>query len=200
MNWMENIRDWCISRQLWWGHRVPVWYCTKPDCDGMIVALEDPAPGTACPKCGCTELHQDDDVLDTWFSSALWPFSTLGWPQQTDALKTFYPTTIMETGFDILFFWVARMMMMGIHFMGDVPFYTVYLHAMVRDQHGEDVETKGNVLIPWKLSRKLGLMPCVTPWLPWRPRGVTLSYRLIASWVSRVCKQAVECSGLFHEP
>jgi valyl-tRNA synthetase len=157
MNWMENIRDWCISRQLWWGHRVPVWYCTKPDCDGMIVALEDPAPGTACPKCGCTELHQDDDVLDTWFSSALWPFSTLGWPQQTDALKTFYPTTIMETGFDILFFWVARMMMMGIHFMGDVPFYTVYLHAMVRDQHGLKMsKTKGNVIDPLEIVEEVG--------------------------------------------
>lgn len=157
MNWMENIRDWCISRQLWWGHRVPVWYCTAGDCDGMIVALEDPAHDARCPKCGATGLRQDEDVLDTWFSSGLWPFSTLGWPEDTAALRTFYPTTVMETGFDILFFWVARMMMMGLHFMGDVPFRTVYLHAMVRDEHGLKMsKTKGNVIDPLEIVDDVG--------------------------------------------
>jgi valyl-tRNA synthetase len=108
-NWMENIRDWCISRQLWWGHRIPVWYCL--DCGEVIVAREDP---TECPKCGSNILHQDEDVLDTWFSSGLWPFSTLGWPQDTPDYRYFYPTSVMETGADILFFWVARMMMFGL--------------------------------------------------------------------------------------
>jgi valyl-tRNA synthetase len=157
MNWMENIRDWCISRQLWWGHQVPVWYCGTAGCEGMVVSVEDPGPQTACPVCGSLNLHQDEDVLDTWFSSALWPFSTLGWPDDTKALKTFYPTSVMETGFDILFFWVARMMMMGLHFMGDVPFKTVYLHAMVRDEHGSKMsKTKGNVIDPLELVDEVG--------------------------------------------
>jgi len=157
MNWMENIRDWCISRQLWWGHQIPVWYCREPGCDGMYVGVEDPGPDTVCPKCGGHALVQDEDVLDTWFSSGLWPFSTLGWPEQTDALKTFYPTTVMETGFDIIFFWVARMMMMGVHFMGDVPFKTVYLHAMVRDEHGLKMsKTKGNVIDPLEVVDEVG--------------------------------------------
>ena len=157
MNWMENIRDWCISRQLWWGHQIPVWYCRKPGCDGMYVGVEDPGPDTVCPKCGGHALVQDEDVLDTWFSSGLWPFSTLGWPEQTDAIKTFYPTTVMETGFDIIFFWVARMMMMGVHFMGDVPFKTVYLHAMVRDEHGLKMsKTKGNVIDPLEVVDEVG--------------------------------------------
>ncbi len=157
MNWMENIRDWCISRQLWWGHQIPVWYCTAKGCDGMHVDVEAPAPGTPCPKCGGTSWRQDPDVLDTWFSSGLWPFSTLGWPDDTKALKTFYPTTVMETGFDIIFFWVARMMMMGLHFMGDVPFRTVYLHAMVRDEKGLKMsKTKGNVIDPLEVVDEVG--------------------------------------------
>jgi valyl-tRNA synthetase len=141
--WMHNIRDWCISRQLWWGHQIPAWYCS----DGHVtVARQAPAK---CGQCGKGSLKQDEDVLDTWFSSALWPFSTLGWPEHTQALKTFYPTSILETGFDIIFFWVARMIMMGMYFMGEVPFRKVYLHAMVRDEKGEKMsKTKGNVIDP----------------------------------------------------
>ncbi|MBR58884.1 MAG: valine--tRNA ligase [Myxococcales bacterium] len=143
-NWMENIRDWCISRQLWWGHRIPVWYCR--DCGAEICEMTDP---TTCSSCEGTNLQQDRDVLDTWFSSGLWPFATLGWPEETDDLKTFYPNTVMETGFDIIFFWVARMIMMGHKFMGESPFSDVYLHAMVRDEHGEKMsKTKGNVIDP----------------------------------------------------
>ena len=143
-HWMENIRDWCISRQLWWGHRIPAWTCAG--CGHLTVDRVDP---TACPKCGSERLVQDEDVLDTWFSSALWPFSTLGWPDKTPDLARFYPTTVMETGFDIIFFWVARMIFMGVHFMGEVPFSTVFLHAMVRDKHGQKMsKTKGNVLDP----------------------------------------------------
>jgi valyl-tRNA synthetase len=142
-HWMENIQDWCVSRQLWWGHQIPAWYCT----DGHItVARQDPA---GCATCGKPELRRDPDVLDTWFSSGLWPFGTLGWPDQTPALRTFYPTTLMETGFDILFFWVARMMMLGLHFMGEVPFREVFLHAMVVDDKGEKMsKTRGNVIDP----------------------------------------------------
>jgi valyl-tRNA synthetase len=150
--WMENIRDWCVSRQLWWGHQIPAWMCAA--CDHITVAMDAP---TACEACGSDALSQDPDVLDTWFSSALWPFSTLGWPDQTAALKTFYPTTVMETGFDILFFWVARMMMMGLRFMGDVPFRTVYLHGMVRDEKGQKMsKTKGNVIDPLELTEQFG--------------------------------------------
>ncbi len=143
-HWLENIQPWCISRQLWWGHRIPAWYCD--DCHKETVAVEAP---TACKHCGSHNLHQDEDVLDTWFSSALWPFSTLGWPENTQLLKTFYPTSVLETGYDILFFWVARMMMMGIHFMGDVPFKQVLLHAMVRDERGKKMsKATGNVIDP----------------------------------------------------
>jgi valyl-tRNA synthetase len=149
--WMHNIRDWCVSRQLWWGHRIPAWFC---ECGEVIVARAEP---DSCPKCKSSKLTQDPDVLDTWFSSALWPFSTMGWPDETKLLKTFYPTTLMETGFDIIFFWVARMMMMGLRFMGDVPFKTVYLHAMVRDEHGQKMsKTKGNVIDPLDVSEKSG--------------------------------------------
>ncbi len=147
-NWLENIRDWCISRQLWWGHRIPAWTCAS--CGHLAVLREDPE---ACPSCGSSDLHQDADVLDTWFSSALWPFSTLGWPDETPDLAKFYPTQVMETGFDIIFFWVARMIMMGMHFMdGQVPFETVYLHAMVRDKNNQKMsKTKGNVIDPLHL-------------------------------------------------
>jgi valyl-tRNA synthetase len=144
MHWMTNIQDWCISRQLWWGHQIPAWHCAK--CRAITVSRED---ATKCHACGSTEITQDDDVLDTWFSSGLWPFATLGWPEKTPALETFYPTSIMETGPDILFFWVARMMMMGIHFMGDVPFRKVFLHGIVTDEKGEKMsKVKGNVIDP----------------------------------------------------
>jgi valyl-tRNA synthetase len=151
MAWMRNIHDWCISRQLWWGHQIPAWYCP----DGHVtVARQTPA---ACSTCGKTALRQDEDVLDTWFSSALWPFSTMGWPDRTATLKTFYPTSVMETGHDIIFFWVARMMMMGIHFMGEVPFRTVYLHPMVRDEKGQKMsKTKGNVIDPLVITEQYG--------------------------------------------
>jgi valyl-tRNA synthetase len=151
MAWMRNIHDWCISRQLWWGHQIPAWYCP----DGHVtVARETPK---ACATCGKGELRQDEDVLDTWFSSGLWPFSTMGWPEQTDTLRTFYPTSVMETGHDIIFFWVARMMMMGIHFMGEVPFKDVYLHPMVRDEKGQKMsKTKGNVIDPLVITEQYG--------------------------------------------
>ena len=129
--WMENIRDWCISRQLWWGHRIPVWYCQ--DCGAEICSRSDP---TVCPKCGSKNLRQDEDVLDTWFSSGLWPFSTLGWPDETTDLHYFYPTSVLETGYDILFFWVARMIVMGLSFTGEAPFHTVYLHGLIRNEDG----------------------------------------------------------------
>jgi valyl-tRNA synthetase len=143
-HWLRNIEDWCISRQLWWGHPIPAWYCD--DCDHVTVSRED---ATACGGCGGTALRQDDDVLDTWFSSGLWPFSTLGWPEKTLALDRFYPTQDMETGYDILFFWVARMIMMGLHFMGEVPFTRVLLAGLVTDERGEKMsKVKGNVVDP----------------------------------------------------
>ena len=151
MAWMRNIHDWCISRQLWWGHQIPAWYC---ESGHATVARSAPE---ACGTCGSRALRQDDDVLDTWFSSALWPFSTLGWPDRTEELETFYPTSVMETGHDIIFFWVARMMMMGIHFMGDVPFRTVFLHPMVRDEKGQKMsKTKGNVIDPLVITDQYG--------------------------------------------
>jgi valyl-tRNA synthetase len=149
--WLNNIRDWCISRQLWWGHQIPVWYC---DCGEIISEVDAPKH---CPKCKSSKLRQDPDVLDTWFSSALWPFSTMGWPENTPTLKKFYPTSVLVTGFDIIFFWVARMMMLGLKCMGDVPFREVYLHAMVRDEHGQKMsKTKGNVIDPLELINDYG--------------------------------------------
>ncbi|HEY2902170.1 MAG TPA: valine--tRNA ligase [Polyangia bacterium] len=151
-HWMNNIRDWCISRQLWWGHRIPAWYCGA--CKEMTVARTTP---TACGKCGSADLKQDEDVLDTWFSSWLWPFATLGWPNETRELKTFYPTTMLDTGYDILFFWVARMLMAGLHFMKKVPFRTVYLHTMVTDEKGEKMsKVKGNTIDPLDVIEKHG--------------------------------------------
>ncbi len=155
-NWMENIRDWCISRQLWWGHRIPVWYCDA--CESVAVPpVDDPKRDPEhCAACGGA-LRQDPDVLDTWFSSALWPHSTLGWPDDTEDLRTFYPTTVMETGHDILFFWVARMIMMGIENMGDIPFRTVYLHGLIRDVEGQKMsKTRGNVINPLVMVEEYG--------------------------------------------
>ncbi|GHO74471.1 valine--tRNA ligase [Ktedonobacter sp. SOSP1-85] len=152
MDWLENIHDWCISRQLWWGHRIPVWYCET--CGEMSVSREDV---TACLHCHSTAVRQDEDVLDTWFSSWLWPFSTLGWPEDSADLRRYYPTAVMETGYDIIFFWVARMVMAGIHFMGTVPFSTIYLHGLVRDAKGEKMsKSKNNVIDPLEVMDKFG--------------------------------------------
>ncbi|MFQ5987887.1 MAG: valine--tRNA ligase, partial [Dehalococcoidia bacterium] len=152
LNWMENIRDWCISRQLWWGHRIPVWYCE--DCAEITVAIDDP---DACAQCGSSNILQDPDVLDTWFSSALWPHSTLGWPEQSEDFRYFYPTKVMDTGYDIIFFWVARMIMMGLENTGEVPFNTVYLHGLLRDEKGEKMsKVKGNVVNPIEAIERYG--------------------------------------------
>src|SRR5438552_6755276 len=152
--WMENIRDWPVSRQIWWGHAIPVWYCQ--DCDEIVVPDEDGPDPTTCPKCRSGDLKQDPDVLDTWFSSALWPHSTLGWPAKTTDLARFYPGSMLETGWDILFFWVARMMMMGIENMGEVPFHTVYLHGLVRTDGRKMSKSKGNVTSPIGIMEEHG--------------------------------------------
>jgi valyl-tRNA synthetase len=150
--WMYNIRDWCISRQIWWGHQIPAWTCQS--CKKLIVAMDAP---DVCPDCGSSDLVRETDVLDTWFSSALWPFSTMGWPDKTQLLETYYPTSVLVTGFDILFFWVARMMMMGIHFMKEVPFTDVYVHALVRDEEGKKMsKSTGNVIDPLNVINEYG--------------------------------------------
>ena len=151
-NWMENVRDWCISRQLWWGHRIPVWYCK--DCGEVICVKDEP---TVCPKCGSTHLHQDEDVLDTWFSSALWPFSTLGFPEETEDYKYFYPTDVLVTGYDIIFFWVSRMIFSGIEHTGKVPFHDVLIHGIVRDEQGRKMsKSLGNGIDPLEVIEKYG--------------------------------------------
>ncbi|MFW6409699.1 MAG: valine--tRNA ligase [Halanaerobiales bacterium] len=152
LEWMENIEDWCISRQLWWGHRIPVWYCE--DCDEVIVSREEP---DTCPACGSQNLKQDEDVLDTWFSSALWPFSTLGWPEDTDDLSFFYPTDMLVTGRDIIFFWVARMIFMGLEFMDEIPFSDVYIHGLIRDAQGRKMsKSLGNGVDPLEVIEEYG--------------------------------------------
>ena len=151
-DWMNNIKDWCISRQIWWGHQIPAWTCDK--CNELVVEISAPEK---CTSCGASSFIQDPDVLDTWFSSALWPFSTMGWPDDTQLLKKFYPTSVLITGFDILFFWVARMMMMGIHMMDDIPFNDVYIHALVRDENGKKMsKSKGNVIDPLTVIEAYG--------------------------------------------
>ena len=149
--WMDNIRDWCISRQIWWGHRIPVWYCD--DCGEVIASRTDI---TVCPKCG-GKLRQDEDALDTWFSSALWPFSTMGWPKKTELLEQFYPTSVLVTGYDIIFFWVARMLIMGMEFMKEIPFEKVFIHGLVRDNQGRKMsKSLGNGIDPLEVIEKYG--------------------------------------------
>ena len=185
--WMDNIRDWCISRQLWWGHQIPAWHCNNSECGQTVVTREDP---TTCPSCG-GNLTRDPDVLDTWFSSALWPFSTLGWPDKTADLSRYYPTTVLVTAFDIIFFWVARMMMMGLHFMDEVPFKTILIHALVKDTDGKKMsKSKGNVVDPLVIVDRYGadafrLTLCA---LAGQGRDIRLSDERIAGYAKFVNK------------
>jgi len=169
-HWMNGIQDWCISRQLWWGHRIPAWYC--PEGHVTVVNAERL---DRCETCGSAEVKQDEDVLDTWFSSGLWPFSTLGWPDKTPALAKFYPASDLETGYDILFFWVARMMMMGIHFMGEPPFKRILLHGLVVDETGDKMsKVKGNVIDPLDLIHGATFEEVVEKALPGAPQDEAL--------------------------
>jgi valyl-tRNA synthetase len=178
--WMYNIKDWCISRQIWWGHRIPAWYCNT--CGEVIVEATEPR---VCSNCRNSDLTQDPDVLDTWFSSALWPFSTLGWPEDTPELRRFYPTSVLITGFDILFFWVARMMMMGLHFMRDIPFRDVYIHALIRDVEGRKMsKSLGNVIDPLEVTRDYGAdaLRFTLAALAVQGRDIRLSYERIEGY------------------
>lgn len=178
--WMYNIKDWCISRQLWWGHQIPAWHCEE--CGEIMVRRAAPE---SCLKCSSSKLKQDPDVLDTWFSSALWPFSTMGWPEETAELKKFYPTTLMETGFDIIFFWVARMIMMGMKFMGDIPFEKVYFHGLVRDEKGQKMsKTKGNVIDPLDVTKQYGAdaLRFTFAMMPLQSRDIKLSMQWIEGY------------------
>ncbi len=195
--WMYNIRDWCISRQLWWGHQIPAWYCGR--CQEMTVARKDPEECPVC-KAPTSEMKQDEDVLDTWFSSGLWPMGTLGWPEKTQALKTFYPTAILETGFDIIFFWVARMIMMGLHFTGEVPFKKVYLHAMVRDEHGKKMsKSKGNVIDPLTVVSEYGAdaLRFTLAIMAGQGRDVKLSLDRVAGYRA-FCNKVWNATKYFH--
>src|SRR5213594_2995010 len=167
-NWMENIRDWPVSRQIWWGHSIPVWYCR--DCDEIVVPEEDGHDPTRCPRCDSTDLRQEQDVLDTWFSSALWPHTTLGWPKDTADLRRFYPTSVLNTAYEILFFWVARMIVMGLHNMHEVPFKVVFVNGIVRVGTEKMSKTKGNVVSPMQMvddygadATRFGLVAGVAP-------------------------------------
>jgi valyl-tRNA synthetase len=179
-DWMYNIRDWCISRQIWWGHRIPAWYCC--DCNHITVSENPPE---RCEACGSKNIYQDEDVLDTWFSSAMWPFGTLGWPEETKDLKAFYPTDLLVTGFDIIFFWVSRMMMMGYHFTGKKPFTDVYVHALVRDEKGQKMsKTRGNVIDPLEMVERYGAdtLRFTLAALAAQGRDIRLSERIIEGY------------------
>jgi valyl-tRNA synthetase len=197
--WMENIKDWCVSRQIWWGHQIPAWYCVSCDAANIVEAgggetilMKDAKPIVArqapdrCPKCGGKSLVQDPDVLDTWFSSGLWPFSTLGWPDKTEDLKDFYPTSTLVTGFDILFFWVARMIMMGLKFMDDVPFRDVYIHALVRDEQGQKMSNQGQCRRSsrhWRANTEPTPSVHFTQWPPWGGHRLAKSHRRLPEFV-----------------
>jgi valyl-tRNA synthetase len=188
-DWMENIQPWCISRQLWWGHRIPAWY--GPDGQVFVAETEEAARETSRQHYGKdVELRRDEDVLDTWFSSALWPFSTLGWPEGTAELQRYYPTSILVTAFDIIFFWVARMMMMGLHFMKEEPFGTVFIHGIVRDEKGAKMsKSKGNVVDPLELIEEFGPTLFASRWLRSPLRAGTSSPRGVASRATATSRQ-----------